>query len=102
MAEKLFIYKTTSLINGKYYIGQHKGREDDDYLGSGLALKGAIKKHGEKNFKREILAFANDPVELDLLEAKFIGDKEVKDTNCFNLIPGRRLFNSIWSMEYCI
>lgn len=88
MEEKLFIYKTTSLMNGKYYIGQHKGHEDDDYLGSGLALRGAIKKYGEKNFKREILAYANDPVELDLLEAKFVGDKEVNDAKCFNLIPG--------------
>lgn len=88
MEEKLFIYKTTCLINGKYYIGQHKGYEDDDYLGSGIKLKRAIKKYGEKNFKREILAYANDRIELDLLEAKFVGVKEVNDTKCFNNVPG--------------
>jgi hypothetical protein len=88
MEEKLFIYKTTCLIDGNYYIGQHKGYETDDYLGSGMELKKAIKKYGEKNFKREILAYANDRIELDLLEAKFVGDKEVKDEKCFNHIPG--------------
>lgn len=88
MEEKLFIYKTTCLIDGSYYIGQHKGYEQDDYLGSGLELKKAIKKYGEKNFKREILAYANDRVELDLLEASFVGNKEVNDAKCFNHIPG--------------
>lgn len=30
-----FIYKTTNLINGKYYIGQHRTEcIDDGYLGS--------------------------------------------------------------------
>lgn len=86
--QKLFIYKTTCLIDGNYYIGQHKGYEDDDYLGSGIELKKAIKKYGEKKFKREILAYANDRVELDLLEAKFVGDKEVNDAKCFNNVPG--------------
>jgi group I intron endonuclease len=55
-----YIYKTTNLINGKIYIGQHcvnKRPEIDDYLGSGNYLKRAIKKYGKENFKREILEF---------------------------------------------
>ena len=32
------IYKTTNLMNGKYYIGSHKGERDDAYLGSDTIL----------------------------------------------------------------
>lgn len=50
----MFIYKTTNLINGKIYIGQHR-KNKQDYLGSGVLLQKAIKKYGKENFVREIL-----------------------------------------------
>ena len=50
------IYKTTNLINGKIYIGQHKtDNMSDGYLGSGKLIIQAIKKYGRQNFKRIIL-----------------------------------------------
>ena len=53
-----FVYKTTNLINGKYYFGKHSTNNlDDGYLGSGTALLFAIDKYGKENFSRKIICF---------------------------------------------
>jgi len=44
----MIIYKTTNLINGKYYIGKDK-YNNPSYLGSGFILYQAIKKYGKEN-----------------------------------------------------
>jgi len=50
----MYVYKTTNLITGRIYVGQHNGKTKN-YLGSGTILKKAFKKYGKKNFKKEIL-----------------------------------------------
>lgn len=50
----MVIYKTTNIINGKYYVGKDE-KNNPDYLGSGKILKTAIIKYGRENFKKEIL-----------------------------------------------
>lgn len=50
-----FIYEWTNTVNGKKYIGSHKGTPDDGYIGSGKIFQLAIKKYGMKNFSRTIL-----------------------------------------------
>ena len=53
-----FIYKTTNVLSGRYYIGMHSTSNlDDGYLGSGNRLKLAVRKHGKENFIREILEY---------------------------------------------
>lgn len=64
-----YIYEVINLINGKTYIGQHITNDlEDGYLGSGKALKAAIKKYGRKNFKKEIIVFANGAASLNFIE----------------------------------
>lgn len=81
------IYKTTNLINGKYYIGKHRinGDIDDGYLGSGELILKAIAKHGPENFVRETLETFDDEKECMLAEAKYVNHE---DPNSYNLVPG--------------
>lgn len=52
----IFIYKLTNLINGKIYIGKHMTNNmDDHYMGSGHAIKEAVREFGKLNFKKEII-----------------------------------------------
>ena len=50
----MIIYKTTNMLNGKFYIGKDV-KNKPSYLGSGVILNQAIKKYGKKNFTKEIL-----------------------------------------------
>lgn len=71
-----YVYKTTNIINGLIYIGQHKytyqDRYDKYYLGAGKKLKKAIKEFGSKSFKREILKECNSQQQLDEMEQYYI------------------------------
>jgi hypothetical protein len=50
------VYKTTNLVNGKYYFGYHKTKNPSDtYLGSGTYIFRAVRKYGRANFKKEVL-----------------------------------------------
>jgi len=81
----LFIYKTTNLINGKFYVG-HDSKNDPEYLGSGLYLERAIKKYGKENFKKEILEFCKTFDELVQREEFWIEQLKATDNNiAYNL-----------------
>ena len=59
MKEKYhYIYKTTCIINNKYYIGMHSTSNiNDGYIGSGKRLKYSINKYGIENHICEKLEF---------------------------------------------
>lgn len=67
----MIIYKTINLISNKIYVGKDS-KNDPDYLGSGLLLKRAIKKHGIENFKKEIIEYCNSTEELNVREIYWI------------------------------
>ena len=55
----MVVYKTTNLINGKFYVGKDQNN-DPSYLGSGKRFKLALNKYGRDNFKKEILEHCTD------------------------------------------
>lgn len=62
------------MINGKKYIGQRKYYGNwQSYLGSGTAIKNAIKKYDRENFSREIIAIGYNADDLNELEIQYIG-----------------------------
>jgi hypothetical protein len=84
-----FVYKTTNLLNGTYYIGVHSTWNiDDGYLGSGKRLIRSIKKYGKENFKREILKVFSNYQDALNYESYLVNESLLEDELCLNLKPG--------------
>lgn len=83
------IYKTTNLINNKWYIGKDE-KNNPRYLGSGVLLARAIKKYGKEHFKKEVIAECNDGRSaLADLEKKIIAETNaVADDMAYNIAEG--------------
>lgn len=84
-----FTYRTTNLINKRYYLGMHStNRIDDGYLGSGKRLYYELNKYGRDNFKFEILEQFDSREELVQAEINLITEHDLKNPNCLNLKQG--------------
>ncbi|AVH85057.1 hypothetical protein RsoM2USA_129 [Ralstonia phage RsoM2USA] len=84
-----FIYKTTNLVNGKYYVGMHSTDDlTDGYLGSGVFLKRSVSKYGNENHKFEILEFCSSRSELKNRESDVVNESLLADPFCMNLKAG--------------
>lgn len=82
------IYKTTNLINEKWYIGKDQ-KNNPKYLGSGKLINFAIKKYGRENFRKEIVAFEDDRQILADLEREIIRHTDaVNDPMSYNIAIG--------------
>lgn len=89
MTSHLFmIYETTNLVNGRKYRGAHKGKVDDDYLGSGKILNQAIQKYGKQNFKREIIFCAFDHASMYWAESILVSENWIEENRAYNMRPG--------------
>jgi len=93
-----FLYRTTRISDGKFYIGVHSTDVlDDGYLGSGDLLKLAINKytretgnHKSHGFSHEILRFYDTEIEAYTIERLIINDDFRKRDDNFNLAIGGR------------
>lgn len=80
-------YKTTCLVNDKYYYGVHKvlGSIDaDTYLGSGVDLQKDIMRYGKDKFVRIIIMSTMDKELCDLAEAHYVRPAELANPLCYN------------------
>jgi group I intron endonuclease len=88
MSEIHYVYVITNLVNGKKYIGDHSTNIlNDSYLGSGIALKEAIKKYGRENFEREILKICGTKQEAFDLQKLYIEKFNTLTPNGYNICP---------------
>lgn len=84
-----YIYKTTNIITGKYYIGMHSTDNlEDGYLGSGKRLWYSVKKYGKENHKVEILEFLPNRRSLIEREMGLVNEDIIKEELCMNLKTG--------------
>lgn len=82
----MIIYKTTNLINGKFYVGKDE-RNKPDYLGSGINLNRAIKKYGRENFIKETLEVCYTREELIEREKYWIKETRAQELG-YNIADG--------------
>jgi hypothetical protein len=84
-----YLYKTTCLITGRYYIGIHSTNNlEDGYMGSGKRLRYSLRKYGIDNHKKEILEFFDSRELLIEAEKKAITEDMIADVNCMNIMSG--------------
>ncbi len=86
-----FIYITTNLVNGKRYLGMcaYHRRNNSTYLGSGKAIRRAIKKYGSQSFKRETIEECLDKPSMIAAEIRYIAEYNcVADKSWYNMNPG--------------
>jgi len=88
--EKMWVvYKTTNTVNNKVYIGVHGDYTGKyEYLGSGKALKSAIKKYGRENFSHSIIKLFRTATEAFEYEKIIVDAEFVSDPNTYNLTCG--------------
>ena len=90
-----YIYKTTNTIDGKSYVGQHKVPSKPEafmrYLGTGIAIRDAIKKYGKSAFIKEILEYIDDDDKHAMVserEKYYIALYNTISPNGYNISPG--------------
>jgi group I intron endonuclease len=82
----MIIYKTTNLINGKFYVGQDSNN-NPEYYGSGTAFKLALKKYGKENFLKEALEVCFTQNQLNEREKYWIKETKAIELG-YNLAEG--------------
>lgn len=84
-----YIYRTTCLATGKFYVGMHSTNDiDDKYLGSGKILGYSRKKYGDQNHKKEIIEMCPSREALKLREKEIVNEEMLANPLNINLKYG--------------
>lgn len=84
-----YLYRITNKVNNKVYVGCHETDNlNDGYLGSGKAIKLAIKKYGIDNFKKEIISFHSSRAEMFEAEKIVVNREFISRVDTYNLAEG--------------
>lgn len=87
-----YVYRVTSTIDGKTYIGRHRylpGEDWNYYLGSGVFITHAVAKYGRENFKKELVSSHPDRVSLVKAEELAIIKEILEGRGQFNIHHNR-------------
>ncbi len=83
------IYKITNILNGYIYIGQHTTDIiNDGYMGSGIRLINAYRKHGINSFRKEILHVFSTFEEMNNKEIELVNADFIRRKDTYNIIMG--------------
>ena len=84
-----YIYKTTCLVTGRFYVGMHSTDNlEDGYLGSGKRLGYSRKKHGDAQHIKVILEMLPSREALKTREKELVNLDLLKHPQCMNLQEG--------------
>ena len=91
-----YLYKITNKKNNYFYIGVHcTNKIRDNYMGSGTAIRKAIKEEGIENFKKEILEYFNNSKELLKREREIVNSEFILRHDTYNIILGGGKLNGL-------
>jgi hypothetical protein len=84
-----YLYRTTCLVTGKFYVGMHSTDDlNDGYLGSGKILGRSRKKHGDEKHVKEILEHCASREALKLREKEIVSAEMLANPLNINLKIG--------------
>lgn len=89
MNKTRYLYKTTCLVTGCYYLGMHSTKHPSKpYYGSGIRLKRSLSKYGREQHSVEIIAYYESDAQLHQAEQDLITTDVLSDPLCLNLMEG--------------
>lgn len=79
------VYQITNIVNNKIYIGVHKTKNpNDEYMGSGKAIKNAIEKYGKENFIKTVLHIFMNKEDAFKKEHEIVTQDFINSGNTYN------------------